>query len=153
MDTRETIVVVEDDDANAMLVEALLVRLGGYRVVCTENGDEVMGLVRTGTLVAVVMDVSLRDTRVAGVKVDGVELTRRIRALGEGRQLPIVLLTAHAMRGDRERLLFSSGANDYVPKPITDHSGFVDLVRRHVEASGILEQDRITRAEDEDADN
>ena len=50
----------------------------------------------------------------------------------------MILLTAHAMRGDREHLLFSSGANDYVAKPITDQRGFVDLVARHISSSGGL---------------
>lgn len=146
MSTKHTIVVVEDDDANAMLVEAVLTRFGGFRVVCTELGDEVLAEVAAGGVVAVVMDVSLRDTRVGETKVDGVELTRRIRNLPQGRDLPVVLLTAHAMRGDRERLLFSSGANDYVAKPIVDHTGFVDLVRRHIEASGVLRRDELETA-------
>lgn len=138
MNVQHTIVVVEDDDANAMLVDAVLTRLGGYRVDCTEAGDVVLAAVAEGDVVAVVMDVSLRDTRVDETKVDGIELTRRIRDLPRGRDLPVILLTAHAMKGDRERLLFSSGANDYVAKPIVDHVGFVDLVRRHIEASGVL---------------
>jgi CheY-like chemotaxis protein len=82
--------------------------------------------------------VSLADTRIAGDKVDGVELTRRIRSLAGCAHLPIILLTAHAMRGDREHLLFSSGANDYVAKPIADQQGLVDLLRRHIDASGSL---------------
>ena len=89
-----------------------------------------------GSITAVVMDVSLADTRVDGERVDGVELTRRLRALPGCRHLPVVLLTAHAMRGDREQLLFSSGANDYVAKPITDQQGFVSLLRRHIDSSG-----------------
>jgi two-component system cell cycle response regulator DivK len=82
---------------------------------------------------AALMDVSLKNTRVKAIKVDGVELTRRIRSLPGGVGLPVILLTAHAMKGDRERLLFSSGANDYVAKPIADQHALVSLVRRHIE--------------------
>jgi CheY-like chemotaxis protein len=85
------------------------------------------------------MDVSLKDTRVAGDKVDGVELTRRIRALPGGSGLPVILLTAHAMKGDRERLLFSSGANDYVAKPIANQRDLVELVQRHIATVQSLE--------------
>ena len=81
------------------------------------------------------MDVSLKNTRVDGDKVDGVELTRRIRSLPGGVGLPVILLTAHAMKGDRERLLFESSANDYVAKPIIDQRGLVELVRRHIKAA------------------
>lgn len=134
----ELILVVEDDPANAVLVEAILTSVGDFEVVCAENGDEVLELVRTRPVAAALMDVSLRNTRVGGVKVDGVELTQRLRDLPEGANLPVILLTAHAMKGDRERLLFASGANDYVAKPIVDHNALVQLVRRHISSSGTL---------------
>ena len=134
----ETVLVVEDDPANAVLIETILSRFGGFAVVASDDGDEVLRLAAGAGLAAVLMDVSLADTRVTGSKVDGIELTRRIRSLPGCAHLPIILLTAHAMRGDREHLLFSSGANDYVPKPITDQRGLVDLLRRHIDASGSL---------------
>ena len=134
----ETVLVVEDDSANAVLIETILSRFGGFAVIASDDGDEVLRLVTAGGLSAVLMDVSLADTRIAGDKVDGVELTRRIRSLAGCAHLPIILLTAHAMRGDREHLLFSSGANDYVAKPIADQQGLVELLRRHIDASGSL---------------
>ena len=134
----ETVLVVEDDPANALLIETVLSRLGGFAVVVTDDGDEVLRIAAEGGLTAVVMDVSLADTRVAGDRVDGVELTRHLRGLPGCRHLPVVLLTAHAMRGDREQLLFSSGANDYVAKPITDQRGFIERLRRHIASSGSL---------------
>lgn len=134
----ETVLVVEDDPANAVLIETILSQFGSFAVIASDDGDEVLRLVTAGGLSAVLMDVSLADTRIAGDKVDGVELTRRIRSLAGCAHLPIILLTAHAMRGDREHLLFSSGANDYVAKPIADQQGLVDLLRRHIDASGSL---------------
>ena len=133
----QTVLVVEDDLANAVLFETLLTQFGGFRVVATEDGDEALRYVREGEVQAVVMDVSLGNTRVEGESVDGIELTRRIRTITSGGQLPVILLTAHAMRGDRERLLFASGANDYVSKPIVDQQEFVELVARHIRASGL----------------
>ena len=134
----ETVLVVEDDPANAALIETILSRFGGFAVVASDDGDEVLRLAAGAGLAAVLMDVSLADTRVTGSKVDGIELTRRIRSLPGCAHLPVILLTAHAMRGDREHLLFSSGANDYVAKPIADQQGLVDLLRRHIDASGSL---------------
>jgi len=131
----ETVLVVEDDQANAVLFETILAGFGGFQVMSTEDGDEVLDRVEAGGIQAIVMDVSLGDTRVGGEPVDGVELTRRIRSIEAGKHLPIILLTAHAMRGDRERLLFASGANDYVSKPIIDQRAFVELVRRHIRSS------------------
>jgi CheY-like chemotaxis protein len=134
----ETVLVVEDDEANAVLMEAILGRIGGFDVICSDDGDRILEVVAGGDIAAVLMDVSLKNTRLEGRKVDGVELTRRIRALPAGANLPVLLLTAHAMRGDRERLLFSSGANDYVAKPIVDQNALVRLVRQHISSSGAL---------------
>ena len=131
----ELVLVVEDEPANAMLVEAILTTLGGFDVVSSDDGDEVLEIVRHRPLAAVLMDVSLGHTRVGGKKVDGAELTRLVRDLPEGMNLPVILLTAHAMKGDRERLLFESSANDYVAKPIIDQPGLVSLVKRHIQAA------------------
>jgi CheY-like chemotaxis protein len=131
----DLVLVVEDDPANAVLVDAILSSVGGFEVVCSDDGDEILTLIQDRPVVAVLMDVSLGSTRVAGEKVDGVALTRRIRDLSEGINLPVILLTAHAMKGDRERLLFESSANDYVAKPIIDQKGLVELVRRHIRAA------------------
>ena len=131
----DLVLVVEDDPANAVLVEAILSSVGGYEVVCSDDGDEVVTVIREQPVVAVLMDVSLSNTRIAGEKIDGVELTRRIRDLPEGINLPVILLTAHAMKGDRERLLFESSANDYVAKPIIDQKALVELVGRHIRAA------------------
>ena len=131
----ELVLVVEDDPANAVLVEASLSSVGGFSVHSSDDGDEVLQVVQNEPVLAVLMDVSLSNTRIAGEKVDGVELTRRIRDLPEGTNLPVILLTAHAMKGDRERLLFESSANDYVAKPIIDQKGLVELVSRHIQAA------------------
>ena len=137
----DTVLVVEDDEATALLIETILHDIGGFDVLCSDDGDRIVELVEQGTVAAILMDVSLKNTRVEGVKVDGVELTRRIRSSSAGAHLPVLLLTAHAMRGDRERLLFSSGANDYVAKPIVDQRAFVELVRSHIISSEELGPD------------
>ncbi len=131
----DLVLVVEDDPANAVLVEAILTTVGDFEVLRADDGDEVLRAVRELPVAAVLMDVSLSHTRVGGERVDGVELTRRLRDFPEGLNLPVILLTAHAMRGDRERLLFSSSANDYMAKPIVDQRGLVDLVKRHIRAA------------------
>ena len=131
----DLVLVVEDDPANAVLVEAILSSVGGFDVVCSDDGDEILSVIQERPVLAVLMDVSLGSTRLAGEKVDGVALTRRIRDLPEGINLPVILLTAHAMKGDRERLLFESSANDYVAKPIIDQKGLVELVNRHIRAA------------------
>jgi CheY-like chemotaxis protein len=146
----DLVLVVEDDPANAVLVNAILTTVGDFEVVCSDDGDEILRAVCELPLAAVLMDVSLSHTRVGGEKVDGVELTRRLRDLPSGLNLPVILLTAHAMRGDRERLLFSSSANDYVAKPIVDQRGLVELVRRHIRAAAAVKAELAARGESGD---
>jgi len=141
----DLVLVVEDDPANAVLVEAILSSVGGFDVVCSDDGDEVLSVIQERPVLAVLMDVSLGGTRIAGEKVDGVALTRRIRDLPQGINLPVILLTAHAMKGDRERLLFESSANDYVAKPIIDQKGLVELVSRHIRAAEAVRAELDTR--------
>jgi len=120
------ILVVEDDDTNAEVLERVLSRMGGHEVIVTEDATQVLARCRDGVGL-VVMDVSLSNTHLDGRALDGVRLTRLIRRRTAAPP-PVLLLTAHAMRGDRERLLQLSGADDYVSKPIMDHHEFLRTV-------------------------
>jgi CheY-like chemotaxis protein len=109
------------------VAERVLSRMGGHAVEVSEDGDEVLARCVGADVDLVIMDISLADTQVEGEAVDGVRLTRMIRERAPGGGPPVLVLTAHAMRGDRNRLLDASGADDYIAKPIVDHH---ELVRR-----------------------
>lgn len=124
------VLIVEDDPGNALVMQKVLKRIGGMAVDVTEDGDLVLGRAADGSLDAIVMDVSLCNTRVGGTPVDGLELTRRVHAVRSGGRPGVLLATAHAMAGDGERFLRESGAEGYLTKPILDHARFVAEVRR-----------------------
>lgn len=124
------VVVVEDDPTNALLFRRLLERRCGCRVTVTESADELLSLVRSGDVALVLMDVSLANTRMGDRPVGGVELSRMIKDDPVTHRIPVVLATAHAMRGDEERLLAESGADEYLSKPVVDHTAFVARIRR-----------------------
>jgi len=126
------VVVVEDDPHNAILFRKILEKRAGCSVTLTEDPAEVLELVHGGDVALVIMDVSLRHSKWQGRAVGGVEICQMIRAQSL-RRLPILLCTAHAMRGDAERLLKESGADDYVAKPITDHERFAALALEMME--------------------
>jgi len=128
------IVVVEDDAVNAVLFRKLLERRGGYQVTVTDSPDEVMSITRAGGIALVVMDVSLVDSWWEGKQVNGVDLCRLLKTDPQTIGVPVVLATAHAMRGDMERLLSDSGADDYVAKPIVDHDKFLEQIQRWVQS-------------------
>ncbi len=124
------VLVVEDDPHNAVLFRKILEKRGGWQVTVTESPVEVLNLVRSGAIALVVMDVSLTNSRWEGRPVSGVDLCRLLRADPATAHVPIVLATAHAMRGDAEHLMAESGADEYVAKPVMDHEEFVARVRR-----------------------
>ena len=128
------VVVVEDDPMNALLFRKLLEKRCGYRVTVTESADEVMALARKGDVGLVLMDVSLANTRYEGAAMNGVELCRLLKSDPLTCGVPVMLATAHAMRGDAEDLLAESGADDYVSKPVVDHEAFAEKMRRRVRA-------------------
>ena len=88
-----------------------------------------LGLVRSGDVQLVILDVSLAHTLWEGKPVSGVELCRMLKSDPATSAVPVLLATAHAMRGDAQRLLEESGADGYVAKPIVDHGVFVEQVR------------------------
>ena len=117
--------VVEDDAHNAVLFRKLLQKRCGCDVTVTESVDEILALCRAGGVDLVVLDVSLNNSRWQGRAISGVEICRLLKQDPETARVPVVLATAHAMRGDAESLLAESGADDYVAKPIVDHDQFV----------------------------
>ena len=127
------ILVVEDDVVNAMVFRTVLEKRGGHRVTVTERAEEILDKARSGEIDLVIMDVSLTNTRWEGRPVSGVDLCRMLKSEPQTAAIPVLLATAHAMRGDAAQLLSASGAEDYVSKPILDHGQFVDQVRLLIE--------------------
>ena len=127
------VLVVEDEPLNAIVFSKVLERRGGFRVTLTEDAERVFELARAGAVDLVIMDVSLAHTRWEGRAVNGVELCRLLKADPRTGRVPVLLATAHAMRGDAESLLAQSGADHYVAKPILDHEDFIQRVRSLLE--------------------
>ena len=128
------IVVVEDDPVNARLLRTVLERRGGWRVTVTEDPHDLIQWAQAGSVHLVVMDVSLNDSRWQGRPVNGIEICQMLKAERSTRSIPVLLATAHAMRGDEQRFLAESGADDYVSKPLIDLDAFVAQIRRWIEA-------------------
>ena len=105
------ILVAEDNTINQHLALRLLEKQG-HRVILAGNGIEAIALWQKQRFDLVLMDVQMPE-------MSGLEATAAIRAreLQTGQHIPIVAMTAHAMKGDRERCL-AAGMDDYIPKPI-----------------------------------
>ncbi len=126
------IVVVEDDPHNATLFRKILEKRGGYRVSVTEDPVELFAWMESGDPDLVIMDVSLSHSRWEGQPVNGTDLCRMLKADRRTARIPVILATAHAMRGDAEALIAESGADGYVSKPVVDQMAFIATVRGHL---------------------
>ncbi|NEP52454.1 MAG: response regulator [Moorea sp. SIO3C2] len=124
----KTVLIVEDDPINARVFSKILSKRGGLNVKHTEDVEEVMQIAQAGEADIILMDVSLAHSVYQGKSVDGIKITQMLKADAETSQLPIILVTAHAMEGDRETFLKQSGADDYISKPVVDHQQFVDQI-------------------------
>ncbi len=121
----KTVLIVEDDPINARVFSKILVKRGGLAVRHTEDVEEVMKIVQAGEADIILMDVSLANSVYQGKSVDGIQITQMLKQNPQTADLPVILVTAHAMQGDRENFLKQSGADDYISKPVVDHEAFI----------------------------
>jgi len=103
------VLVVDDHEPNRRLAQSMIERLG-YRVVLAEDGAQGIELARRESPRLIFMDLAMPN-------MDGFEAARRLRAAPETSGVPLVALTALAMRGDEERAL-AAGFDAYISKPI-----------------------------------
>ncbi len=127
---KKKILIVEDDPINVKFMQVVLVRKGGFDVAVSEDVDEVLALVASGEISAVIMDISLSRSIHLGQKVDGIYITRLLKADPATASVPVILATAHAMTGDRERFLAETGAEHYLSKPLHDPDHFLREVNK-----------------------
>ena len=98
----KTVLIVEDDLINARVFSKILTKRGGLGVMHTENVEEVMQIATSGKADIILMDVSLSRSVYQGKAVDGIKITQMLKANPQTAGLPIILVTAHVMEGDRE---------------------------------------------------
>jgi two-component system cell cycle response regulator DivK len=119
---RKTVLIVEDNELNMKLFHDLLAA-HGYTTIQTRSGLEALELARRHRPALILMDIQLPE-------VSGLEVTKWIKEDDELRTIPVVAITAFAMKGDEERIR-SGGCEAYISKPISV-SGFLETVHRFV---------------------
>jgi two-component system, cell cycle response regulator DivK len=118
----KTVLIVEDNELNMKLFRDLL-EAHGYQTSGTSNGVEALELVRKMRPDLILMDIQLPQ-------VSGLEVTRWIKDDPELRSIPVVAVTAFAMKGDEERIR-EGGCEAYLSKPISVGK-FIETVRRFI---------------------
>jgi CheY-like chemotaxis protein len=115
---RRVIAVIEDNEDNRILLQALIG--DSYVLRQYASGPEALVGMERETPELVLLDISLPG-------MDGVSVLQHMRRTNALATLPVIALTAHAMAGDRERLL-AAGFDGYVSKPIVDERQLVALI-------------------------
>jgi CheY-like chemotaxis protein len=115
----KTILIVEDVELNRELLVQLLE--DDYQLVLAEDGQAALQKAREARPDLILMDLSLP-------RMDGWEATRRLKADLNLSKIPVIVLSAHAMRGDEERAR-ASGCDDFLTKPIDETLLYQKLAR------------------------
>jgi two-component system cell cycle response regulator DivK len=118
----KSVMIVEDNELNMKLFNDLL-EANGYRTIKTRNGLEALDLARQTRPDLILMDIQLPE-------VSGLEVTKWLKEDDDLHSIPVIAITAFAMKGDEERIR-QGGCEAYISKPITV-STFVETVKSYL---------------------
>ncbi len=118
----KTVLVVEDNELNMKLFHDLL-EAHGIRTVETRDGLHVLELARAHRPDLILMDIHLPE-------ISGLEVTRRLKADPDLKSIPVIAVTAFAMKGDEQKIR-EGGCEDYISKPISVVP-FIETVKRYL---------------------
>ncbi len=117
------VLIVEDNELNLKLFRDLL-EAHGFDTIFTRDGLEVLALAHKHKPDLILMDIQLPE-------ISGLEITRLLKADNGLKQIPVIAVTAFAMKGDEERIR-ASGCEGYLSKPISV-TKFITTIKRHLE--------------------
>ncbi len=123
---QKTILYIEDNFHNRRIVRKIL-QSQGYSLIEAEDGISGLAMVQELEPPLVLLDIGLPG-------MDGLEVVGRIKADERLREIPVIALTASAMRGDRERFL-AAGCDDYLSKPIQAME-LINMVKAYYPSNG-----------------
>lgn len=106
------ILIVDDNQDSRELVAKILKKMG-YQIIDAVDGEEALEKAIAENPDLILMDISIP-------KIDGYEVTRRLKSQVSFKDTPIIALTAHAMKGDKEKAM-EAGCEGYISKPINIH--------------------------------
>ena len=115
------VLIVDDNPTNLKLV-AYLVKANGYEVDTATDAETAMAAIAVNPPRVILMDLQLPG-------IDGLELTRQLKADPATKGISVIAVTAYAMKGDREKAI-QAGCDDYVTKPI-DTRALPQLIARY----------------------
>ena len=122
---KNKVLIVEDNELNMKLFDDLL-SAHGYQTFKTRDGMHVLELARKHKPDLILMDIQLPE-------VSGLEVTQWLKAEADLKDIPVVAVTAFAMKGDEEKIR-QGGCEDYIAKPISI-TEFIKVVQKYLDAA------------------
>lgn len=119
----KTVLVVEDNELNMKLFHDLL-EAHGYNILQTKDGMEALKIARVEKPDLILMDIQLPE-------VSGLEVTKWIKEDDSLKSIPVIAVTAFAMKGDEEKIR-EGGCEDYIAKPISVAS-FIEKIKKYLD--------------------
>ncbi len=123
---KQTILIADDDKKSIKLLRDVL-QASGYFVAVARDGRETVALAQARKPDLILMDIRMPV-------MDGIAAMKKLRANPNTDRIPIIAITAHAMRGDKERFI-QQGFDDFLAKPVDIHV-LLDRVRLHLHEEG-----------------
>ncbi|MCK4945867.1 MAG: response regulator [Alphaproteobacteria bacterium] len=125
---RNKVLIVEDNELNMKLFDDLL-GAHGYQTFKTHEGSNVLELARKNKPDLILMDIQLPE-------VSGLEVTRWLKAENDLKHIPVIAVTAFAMKGDEEKIC-EGGCEDYISKPISIIK-FMKVVQKYLDHTTLV---------------
>jgi len=116
------VLIIEDNEINLYLMRTILQKLG-HQVIEAQDGFTGVELAKKENPDLILMDIQLP-------RMDGYEATKKIRAIEETKDIPIIAITSYAMVGDKEKIL-AAGCTAYIEKPIEPES-FIEELKKYI---------------------
>jgi len=125
---RNKVLIVEDNELNMKLFDDLL-GAHGYQTFKTREGSNVLELARKNKPDLILMDIQLPE-------VSGLEVTKWLKAENDLKHIPVIAITAFAMKGDEEKIR-EGGCEDYISKPISIIE-FIKVVQKYLDHTALV---------------
>ena len=118
----KTVLIVEDNELNMKLFNDLL-EAHGINTIETRDGNGVLDIARDNKPDLILMDIQLPE-------ISGLDITKMLKADDELKAIPVIAVTAFAMKGDEEKIR-AGGCEDYISKPISV-TQFIDVIQKYL---------------------
>ncbi len=127
-----TILVVEDNPTNWQIFRKILTKRGGFNAQHTENVEEVVHFATSKQADVILMDICLDNSFYEGKPINGIEITKMLKADPNTANVPIILVTALGTENDAEHFIKISGADGYIAKPVMDYHDFIAKIKAKI---------------------